>query len=109
LTQPLTALAVGNERRLQCFAARRRVHSAPDTAAGMRALADELEAGRTWPKALLVEEALAWPRSSQPRQRAALLAHAGCTKHATVAKLTIRQRGVLCHALRSPVAWKGRG
>jgi hypothetical protein len=103
VTQALQALAVGNEVRLQCAAARLRVRLASDTAAGMAALADELEAGRTWPKALLVEEALRWPRSSQPRQRAALLSHAGCTEDTTVAKLTVRQVRVLCHALRSPV------
>jgi hypothetical protein len=108
VTQNLQALAVANERRLQCSSAKARVANAPGTAAGMAVLADELEAGRTWPKALLVEEALHWPRSSQPRQRAALLAHAGCTEVATVAKLSERQRVVLCYALRSPATWRGR-
>lgn len=57
MTQNLQALQVANQRRLQRSAAKARVHSAPDTAAGMVVLADELEAGRTWPKALRVEEA----------------------------------------------------
>lgn len=108
MTQALQALAVANERRLECAAARLRVRLASGTAAGMAALADELDAGDTWPKALRVEEALRWPRRSQPRHRQALLWHVGCTEQTTVAKLTERQRGVLCTALRSPVVWRGR-
>lgn len=107
-TQNLQALAVGNEVRLQCSSAKARVHSAPDTAAGMAILARELEDRPRWPKDLTVAQTLRWPRRSTPRHRRALLAHAGCSQQTTVAKLTERQRVVLCHALRSPVVWRGR-
>jgi hypothetical protein len=108
MTQPLTALAVANERRLQRSAARLRVANAPDTAAGMVVLAGELDAGHTWPKALRVEEALGWPRRSTSRHRQALLWHVGLSETRTVQTLTAREVGVLCDALRSPALWRGR-
>ncbi len=108
MTQAHQALAVANEVRLQRSAARQRVRDAPDTAAGMCVLADELEAGRTWPHGLRVDEALGWPSRSMLAHRRALLSHAGCTEETKVAKLSERQRVVLCDALRSPVVWRGR-
>ncbi len=106
MTQVLDALQVANELRYATAHRRARVAEPRDTAAGMAQLALELESWEPWPKRLRVEEVLHWPNRSMPAHRRRLLAHAGLSEKTTVAKLTDRQRRVLCHALRSPVTWR---
>ncbi len=106
--QSLQALATGNTVRRINDARKARVKAPQDTAEGMAVLAGELEDPTPWPKHLTVVDALRWPWRGMPDHRRALLAHAGCSEETKVAKLSERQRVVLCHALRSPVVWRGR-
>jgi hypothetical protein len=108
MTQVLEALHVANELRYATAFRRARVREPRDTAAGMAGLALELESWEPWPKGLTVAQTLHWPYYSHSWQRQALLRHAGLSETRTVASLTAREVGLLCHALRSPATWKGR-
>lgn len=106
--QSIAALATGNVVRSDRARARRRVKAHATTTDAMAQLAAELEARPRWPRRLLVDEVLTWPIRSQCWHRARIARHAGTGPSTTVAGLTERQVGVLCHALRSPVVWRGR-
>lgn len=109
LAQSLTALGQAQSVRQAALRARRRVHAHRSTAAGMAALAAELESRPTWPKRLTVEEALGWPYRSMTVHRQRIRHHVGCSETRTVAALTDRELGVLIEALRSPELWRGEG
>jgi hypothetical protein len=109
MTQALPSTPAANEVRLANADRRVRVLGCIHTVDGMAQLAAELEAQPRWPKRLTVAETLRWPHRSMPWHRQALLRHAGLSETRTVASLTAREVGVLCHALRSPATWRGRG
>jgi hypothetical protein len=106
MSQPVTALAYGQQIRRVAVAARRRVEAQGDTRRGYAQLAGEIEASPRWPRKLRVAQALAWAPRSHALQRQRLLAHAGCSEHRTLNELTDRQRHALCGVLREPSAWR---
>lgn len=106
MSQPITALAHGQQIRWVAIEARRPVEAQGDTRRGYAQLASEIEADQRWPRKLRVAQALAWAPRSHARQRQRLLAHAGCSKQRTLNELTDRQRTALCSALCEPSAWR---
>lgn len=107
MTQPLNALAHGQQIRWVAIDAKRRVRAHRDTRRGFAQLAGEIAIQPRWPRKLRVAEALTWPWRSDWRQRRRLLACVGCSEQRTLNELTDRQREVLCAALRDPSLWRG--